>query len=97
MARLVRHAIRRTDDGQQFALLQREGNQSAQERAFYYGFAAGIVLFCVNSKPSACRFVLPFFRLCFFWLLLVAVAVRQKEKSRPCAPTLSTPATSQPS
>src|SRR5690242_6942934 len=97
MARLVRHAIRWSDDGQQFTLLQRQGNQSAQERAFHYGFAAGIVLFCVNSKPSACRSVLPFFRLCFFRLLPVVVAVRQKEKSRPCAPTLPTPATSQPS
>ena len=97
MARLVRHAVRRANDGQQFALLQRQGNQSAQDRAIYYRPAAGIVLFCANSKPPACRFILPFFRLCFFRLLPVVVAARQKEKSRPCAPTLSTPATSQPS
>src|SRR5690349_3140148 len=97
MARLVRHAVRRANDGQQFALLQRQGNQSAQECAFYYRFAAGIVLFCANSEPSTCRTILSFFRLCFFRLLLVAVAVRQEEKSESCATTRTNPATSQPS
>ena len=97
MARLVRHAIRRANDGQQSALLQRQGNQFAQECAFYYRFAAGIVLFCANSEPSTCRTILSFFRLCFFRLLPVAVAVRQEEKSEPCAATPTNPATSQPS